>query len=35
MIHSPATGQTVKKTDFLHSAYYMTSYLGAIRPGPV
>jgi cell wall-associated NlpC family hydrolase len=32
MIHAPTTGQTVKKTNFLHSAYYMARYRGAIRP---
>ncbi|WP_431895622.1 NlpC/P60 family protein [Nonomuraea sp. bgisy101] len=33
MIHAPKTGDVVKKTDFLDSAYYRPRYRGAVRPG--
>ncbi|MET9336721.1 MULTISPECIES: NlpC/P60 family protein [unclassified Nonomuraea] len=33
MIHAPKTGDVVKKTNFLASAYYRARYRGAVRPG--
>ncbi|MEU7899084.1 NlpC/P60 family protein [Nonomuraea sp. NPDC049152] len=33
MIHAPKTGDVVKRTDFLGSAYYRPRYRGAVRPG--
>ncbi|MEV0380617.1 NlpC/P60 family protein [Nonomuraea sp. NPDC050643] len=33
MIHAPKTGDVVKKTRFLGSSYYRTTYRGAVRPG--
>jgi cell wall-associated NlpC family hydrolase len=33
MIHSPKTGDVVKKTNFLTSSYFRTTFRGAVRPG--
>ncbi|MBF8194629.1 C40 family peptidase [Nonomuraea sp. K274] len=33
MIHAPKTGDVVRKTDFLGSAYYRANFRGAVRPG--
>ncbi|MBB5080734.1 C40 family peptidase [Nonomuraea endophytica] len=33
MIHAPKTGDVVKKTQFLKSSYYRSTYRGAVRPG--
>ncbi|MFG1703817.1 NlpC/P60 family protein [Nonomuraea sp. M3C6] len=33
MIHAPKTGDVVRKTDFLNSAYYRSNFRGAVRPG--
>ncbi|SEG99152.1 NlpC/P60 family protein [Nonomuraea solani] len=33
MIHAPKTGDVVKKTNFLGSPYYRTTFRGAVRPG--
>ncbi|MEU8245236.1 NlpC/P60 family protein [Nonomuraea sp. NPDC048916] len=33
MVHSPKTGDVVKKTRFLDSSYYRPIYRGAVRPG--
>ncbi|MER6507847.1 NlpC/P60 family protein [Nonomuraea sp. NPDC001636] len=32
MIHAPRTGDVVRRTNFLSSAYYRTAYRGTIRP---
>ncbi|TMR98291.1 NlpC/P60 family protein [Nonomuraea basaltis] len=33
MIHAPKTGDVVKKTNFLTSPYYRTTFRGTVRPG--
>ncbi|MFI6296038.1 NlpC/P60 family protein [Nonomuraea sp. NPDC050790] len=33
MIHAPKTGDVVRKTAFLKSTYYRSTYRGAVRPG--
>ncbi|MFI6534912.1 NlpC/P60 family protein [Nonomuraea sp. NPDC050547] len=33
MIHAPKTGDVVRKTQFLKSSYYRSTYRGAVRPG--
>ncbi|MFC4008345.1 NlpC/P60 family protein [Nonomuraea purpurea] len=33
MIHAPKTGDIVRKTDFLRSAYFRSGFRGAVRPG--
>ncbi|MCA2186876.1 NlpC/P60 family protein [Nonomuraea cavernae] len=33
MVHSPKTGDVVRKTRFLDSSYYRPIYRGAVRPG--
>ncbi|MEV4175580.1 NlpC/P60 family protein [Nonomuraea sp. NPDC049709] len=33
MIHAPRTGDVVKRTNFLNTPYYRTTFRGAVRPG--
>ncbi|MCT9931322.1 NlpC/P60 family protein [Planotetraspora sp. A-T 1434] len=33
MIHAPKTGDVVRKVDVLHSAFYLQTFRGAVRPG--
>ncbi|MFB4279205.1 NlpC/P60 family protein [Nonomuraea sp. MTCD27] len=33
MIHAPRTGDVVRRTNFLNTPYYRTTFRGAVRPG--